>query len=145
MASAAGVVAAARVYVAAKARYCHQARGPFAFDCLGILVRAFADDGVQLPDRIDYERVPQGAGPGKGQLSRELRAVFGPPVTDDLREGDIVSLAWGTLPHHVGLVANHPQGGLSLIHCSASIMLVCEQRIDEAMIRMVREVFRYRF
>lgn len=105
----------------------HQARGPDYYDCAGVCMYAFRVGlGVVVPDRKGYPRFP-----GKRNLLQLwIEELFGAPVTGP-RAGDVALMKFRRLPHHVAIVGNHPDGGLSLIHTTHITGKVVEQRMDE--------------
>lgn len=128
-------VAEARKHLGVKWR--HRGRKPWAVDCIGLVVLAVAAGGIQMRDRLDYGREPW-----KDGLQRELAEHFGEPVTD-MQPGDVVLMKWEQNPEpaHVGIIGNHPDGGLSLIH-SYSMTAVCEHGIDPIWLSRIVEVYR---
>ena len=94
----------------------HQGRKPWAVDCLGLvelsLLHARWPGAVATPARYGRE-------PWDDQLRRGLREHFGPPVEGEWLPGDVPLLRWRKAePSHVGILAEHPLGGLSIIHAS---------------------------
>jgi cell wall-associated NlpC family hydrolase len=121
-----------RELVKAKTLWVHQGRDPVrGLDCVGFICTVMGE-----PFEPRYGRDPHG-----NTLDRELEARYGAPV-EDLREGDIVSLRWGVAARHVALIANHPEGGLSIIHCSNSVGRVTEQRLDQRWERRIVGIYR---
>jgi len=108
------VVEEARKLVGVKWR--HQGRKPWAVDCAGLVVLSFAaagwPDASAAPARYGRE-------PWDDMLRKTLVGYFGAPTPGPLQQGDVPLYRWGKLePSHVGIIANHPNGGLSLIHSS---------------------------
>lgn len=102
-------VDSARALVGAKWR--HRGRKPWALDCIGLLVVAAYRAGLTAKDEAGYGREPW-----EDRLAEGLRERFGEPVTD-WRAGDIAVIRWAKgEPSHTGILANHPLGGLSIIH-----------------------------
>lgn len=69
------------------------------------------------PHPIDW---PKGYGrePWDDMLRRGLRERFGDSV-EGMRAGDVPLFRWGKgEPSHVGILADHPHGGISIIHSS---------------------------
>lgn len=110
----------------------HQGRDPkTGLDCIGFLCQV-----LQEPHEARYSRDPHGL-----TLERELEARFGAPVAEP-RAGDVVSMRWGGDARHVALVADHPQGGLSIIHASNSVGCVTEHRLDAKWRRRIVAAYR---
>lgn len=128
----------ARAHVARRTPWQHQARGPKALDCIGLLVDCFREYGID--DRSNYDRNPR-----RGQLEASVREQFGPSIPKEtMREGDVVLMKFGSQIRHVGILANHPRGGLSVIHTWAGgPRCVCETRLDEQWMRRIALVHRW--
>lgn len=66
-ATAEALIKAARRYAEARVPFRHQGRTPRGMDCIGLIVCAAHDIGLEVPDRRDYARDPHG-----DELEREL-------------------------------------------------------------------------
>lgn len=123
----------ARSYIGTPWR--HQARGPDALDCIGLLAACFP-----VADRTDYGRDPRAQ-----QLEAAVRQQFGPPIDlDEMAENDVILMRFPRVVRHVGIVANHWKGGLSIIHTWArGPKMVCETRIDDQWMRRIALVHRW--
>lgn len=107
--SAAAFVTAARELKGARWR--HRGRKPWAVDCIGLLVVAGRKAGLGAADEEGYGREPW-----EDRLRQGLRARFGEPV-QDWRAGDVAVICWKAgEPSHVGILGDHPHGGLTIIH-----------------------------
>lgn len=129
-------VQAARQLKGAKWR--HRGRQNHAVDCIGLLALAFNGCGMPFEDESGYGREPVGDFLRQGAVRR-----WGPPLPRaEAQAGDIVLLRWGNAPpSHTGIVADHPDGGLSVIHANA-MRGVVEQRFDGIVFAAVTDVFR---
>lgn len=139
--SAETFVAAARELVG-RARWRHRGRKPWAVDCIGLLVVAGAKAGIDAPDEEGYGREPW-----DDRLLRGLTARFGEPVEleADWRPGDIAVIRWDkSEPSHVGILADYPHGGLSIIHAH-NVNGVIEHRLAGPVREGVVKVFRPKF
>ena len=108
------VVAQARTMVGVPWR--HQGRKPWAVDCLGLVIVSMTAAGWQM-----QAEMPSGYGrePWDDALRRGLQSHFGEPVAGTWLPGDVALFRWGKAePSHVGILADHPHGGISLIHAS---------------------------
>jgi cell wall-associated NlpC family hydrolase len=133
--SAAAFVAAARKLRGTPWR--HRGRKSWAMDCVGLIVVAAREAGLQVTDEKLYGREPWEA-----QLQAGLRARFGTPIDTDWRAGDVSVIRWAKgEPSHVGILADHPLGGLSLIHAH-NLHGVIEHAVDERLRCCVVEVYR---
>jgi hypothetical protein len=95
------------------ARWRHRGRQPWAVDCVGLVVIAGTRSGMMLSDQIGYGREPW-----EDRLRKACRAHWGEPLpaTEPKRAGDIALLKWSkTEPSHLAIIADHPDGGLSII------------------------------
>lgn len=130
-------IAAARALVGRPFRH----RGRFddgrGGDCIGVVVVAERTIGHFVADRRDY-----GRNPVKDGLREELTAHFGPPVRD-MQAGDVALFAWGNdAPNHVGILFDHPNGGLAVVHALAQNKRVIEHGLDAATRARIVAVFR---
>lgn len=124
-----------------RARWRHRGRRPWAVDCIGLLVVAGERAGIDAPDEEGYGREPW-----DDRLMRGLQRRFGDPVrADDWRPGDIAVIRWDkSEPSHVGILADYPHGGLSIIHAH-NVAGVIEHRLDGEVLAGVVKVFRPSF
>jgi cell wall-associated NlpC family hydrolase len=119
MIARADIVAAARALIGTPYRHQGRVAGERGgVDCLGLPIIV----GWQLGARpttwnvTGYRRLPDGH-----TLLRSLRRDVGRELDpgEALRPGDLGVFDWGRFPHHLGILGDHPGGGLSLIHASA--------------------------
>jgi cell wall-associated NlpC family hydrolase len=121
MLTADNFVAAARSYVGVPWR--HQGRSRLGIDCVGLLVCAARDCGLEVEDVTAYERVPDGR-----SLIRLLRRHCAPAAFADLAAGDIALM--GRPATHVGiLTGGYPPFGLIHVPTNGSCV---EVRFDAA-------------
>lgn len=82
-------------------------------DCIGLPILAAKKAGRPLKDVKGYGREPW-----DDLLRKTLRERYGDPVPEpDWRPGMLAVIRWGSgEPSHIGIVGDHPQQGLSLIH-----------------------------
>jgi cell wall-associated NlpC family hydrolase len=120
------------------ARWRHRGRKPWAVDCIGLLVVAGARSGALVEDERGYGREPW-----EDRIRSGARRRWGEPLAPaEARAGDIAIIRWRRAePSHLGIVADHPDGGLSLIHAHL-LHGVIEQRLDERMLACIVEVYR---
>lgn len=129
-------VNAARSLVGAKWR--HRGRQPHAVDCIGLLVVSGRLAGLYVEDEKGYGREPW-----EDRLRKGLARRFGPELPpSSAQAGDVALIRWAKgEPSHTGIIANHPDGGLSLIH--AHILCgVIEQSLSGELRSSVIAVFR---
>lgn len=131
------VVARARAMVGVPWR--HQGRKPWAVDCLGLVELSLRASGwtpkVEMPEGYGRE-------PWDDRLRRGLHSHFGNPVEGEWLPGDVPLFRWGKAePSHVGILAGHPSGGLSLIHASNRRGVV-EISLSGRLLDSVIEVYR---
>ena len=110
--SAAAFVNAARSMVG-KAKWRHRGRQPHAVDCIGLLVVSCRLAGLPAEDEKGYGREPW-----EDRLRKGLARRFGAELpASSAQAGDIALIRWAeSEPSHTGIIADHPDGGLSLIH-----------------------------
>ena len=122
-------------------RWGHQGRG-HRLDCLGLVWAAARAVRPSIPDLpTDYGRTPY-----KGTLRTSMCDWLGEPVQREPRPGDVVSWALAGDPNHVGLVVDHPDYGIGLVHSYALTAggaggKVIEHGIDAKERRRIVEVF----
>ncbi len=128
MTTRAEIVQAARALLGTP--YLHQGRvaGPAGgVDCIGVGVCVARACGMKPAswNITGYRRIPDGH-----SLMRHLREEMAAEVEQaEMQLGDMVVLDWGRFPHHVGIVGDHPLGGLSLIHANNATGRVDEHRL----------------
>lgn len=137
----------------------HQGRKPWKLDCVGAAEVAMQGWKRNLPwteDKIgsfvrEWTGRPTDGMDGYGilpfqkQLERVLRRNLGDPVQDSPQAADVVLMRFRGEqgdPQHVGVVGNHPDGGLMLIHSDSAIARVTEHALRGAWLRSVCEVYR---
>lgn len=118
------------------ARWRHRGRKPWAVDCLGLLVLAAKATGSSIQDVSRY-----GRDPWDDQLRKGLATRFGPPV-GGWRAGDVALIRWRKgEPSHVAIIADHPGGGLSMIHVH-NLHGVVEHSLSGPFLDCIVEVYR---
>lgn len=121
----------------------HRGRKPWALDCAGLGVLAYADCGVKLPDFRLY-----GMEPHRDALIARISGALGEPIAfapirrSILRVDDVISMRYEKEPHHVAIVGEYVLGGLSLIHADGMAGKVIEHRLADEHITMITHVFR---
>lgn len=124
------------------ARWRHRGRSMNAVDCIGT---------IELPARIVGLSYPQystryGREPWDDQLRKYLINWCGAALpVSEAKPGDIALVRWGKSdPSHVGVIADHPDGGLSLIHAH-QLHGVIEQALRGNVLSVIVEVYRPRW
>lgn len=112
MTTGADVVRVARGYLGTP--FHHQARLPgVGLDCAGVVICAGRALGLLAPDFdvTGYGRTPDGVsllGWCRDSLHDVPRAEMAP--------GNVLCVAWETMPHHLAVLADYRHGGLSIVH-----------------------------
>lgn len=117
------ILAAARAWLDTPFHHQGRLRG-VGVDCAGLIVGVAQDLGIAVPDQTGYARTPS-----NGQLRRALDAAL--TVAPGLAPARVVLMRWESEDMHVGLLADHPAGGLSLIHAYAPARRVVEHYLDD--------------
>lgn len=128
------LVLAARRYLGV--RFVHRGRRPDKLDCVGLVLRAYADCGVVLNAPADYGREPQ-----LTRFQAAIEAGLGAAVSG-LQVGDVVTLRTKGHPHHLAIVGDYPGDLLSLIHASGEHGRVVEHRLDAVYRARITHVYR---
>lgn len=135
----AAAIAAARALLGV--RWGHHGRWR-RLDCIGLVGAAARAVRPEIPDLpVDYGRLPH-----RGTLRRRMCEWLGDPVDREPMPGDVVSWSLVGDPNHVGLVTDHPDYGIGLIHCYARAAggaggKVIEHGIDARERRRIVEVW----
>lgn len=137
----------------------HQGRKPWKLDCVGAVEVSMKGWARNLPWTEDPVgdfvqawpgRPTEGIGgygilPFQKQLERVLRRNLGAPVSDSPKAGDVVLMRFRGEqgdPQHVGVITNHPDGGLRLIHSNSAVKRVAEHGFRGSWVHTVCEVYR---
>lgn len=91
-------------------------------DCVGLIIMAASDIGIQVPDMPGYRRSPDGP-----KFVEHIRASS-VPASEPL-PGTFGIFRDGSQPCHVGIFAEM-HGGVSLIHAYAGTGQVMEEMFD---------------
>lgn len=107
-------------------RFRHMAKGPKFFDCRGLVLWGLSELGRPTFDLPAYGREPH-----KNGMFKAICTNLGEPIPKhNMRAGDVVLMRFDGEPRHVGLLADYPDGGLSLIHTHSTLKFVTEHRLD---------------
>jgi cell wall-associated NlpC family hydrolase len=116
------IVAAARSMLGVRWR--HLGRSRDGIDCIGLVLHAAREAGIDLPDPAPYERQPQGTRLTDAALHHAMRVARPEP-------GDVLVFRMGLYGGHLGIAAVHPSWRVpSCIHAYAPHKQVVEQPID---------------
>lgn len=116
----------------------HQGRVPGeGLDCAGLIVCACRAVGLDPPDMTGYSRSPS------GRLLQEAMESWLLPA-DAPAPGRVVLIRFEREldPAHVALVADHPGGGLSLIHAYLPARRVVEHALDATWAARIVKTYR---
>jgi NlpC/P60 family putative phage cell wall peptidase len=100
-------------------------------DDMGIKSRQRGDDGERLPFVLFDDRT-YAPDPNSERLKETLETHLKDIDAASIRPGDILLFRIIHLPQHVGIVGDHPNGGLSLIHAYAPAGKVVEEGLTES-------------
>lgn len=134
------LVEAARSYIGTKWR--HRGRTSHGVDCVGLVLLAYRDCGVELPDYRLYGREPH----MDGLIEHVTRALGESlPPTTELQDGDVIVQRFIKDPHHVAIVAAvdyYGTPGFNVIHADGHAGRVVEVRLDRVRKMYITHVFR---
>ena len=126
-------------------RFAHQGRNRHGVDCAGLPWCVYNDLGVRLNDFRAYahESNPE-------LLLAHLREAFGPEVAaapvgeGEIQPGDVILFKFHRQgrPHHLGIAADRPGGGLNYIDADGMQGYVAERRLSPKYLSYVTHVFR---
>lgn len=120
--NAADFAAAARGYVGVPWR--HLGRARTGVDCIGLVLLATREVGLELPDPAPYGREPQGTRLLEGILTHAERIASPEP-------GDVLLFRMGLYGGHVGIASVHPDWNVpACLHAYAPRKQVVEQPMD---------------
>lgn len=94
----------------------HQGRLPgVGLDCAGVLIVIGRHFGIVAPDFdiTGYSRTPSGR-----DMLTWLERYMVPTPQRQMAAGDAVAMIVDADPQHLGVLANHAHGGLSIIHAT---------------------------
>jgi cell wall-associated NlpC family hydrolase len=129
------IVSTARSYLGV--RWLHQGRSRSGLDCAGLVIRVAQDLGITDFDTRGYDR--QAADESMLAICREHLVAI---ERAELAAGDILVMAYQN-QRHIGIVGDHPAGGLTLIHAYAPSRKVVEMRLDDRLTGRVIGCFRF--
>lgn len=120
----------------------HRGRNERGVDCIGLVEVSSMRAGM-CGLMLSREERRYGREPWNDTLRAGCRVRWGEPLSPkDARPGDIALVRWGVSePQHMGIVGNHPNGGLSLIHAHNGRGVV-EQGLSGPILAAVLEVYR---
>lgn len=127
----------ARTYIGTPFK--HRGRTARGLDCAGLIVRAYADLGVEIGDLPTYGRTPFRDG-----LMNHVRSQADQVPVNDMQDGDVAVMVFAKEPHHLAILGTDVYGGLSLIHADGSVTVsrVVESRLTEEKRKQIVAVFR---
>lgn len=128
MATPAQVIAAARAWVGVP--WVHQGRSRRGVDCAGLVVMVARELGLSTFDVAGYGRRPQ--------PDTLLDALLDAGCAQrDMQPGMLLLMRFRREPQHFALLADHPHGGLSIVHGLSTSGAVVEHRLDDAWARRI--------
>lgn len=111
----------------------HQGRNPAAgLDCIGLVIHALRAVGMNVQDRADYARRPDGV-----SLIAAIEA-HGATKVEEIMAGDILVFRYGGQPQHVALATAQTK----LIHSFAPAGRVVETNIGDYWRRRLVGIYR---
>ena len=122
------VVAAARGYLGVP--WVHQGRSMRGVDCAGLAVMVARALSLTDFDVIGYGRRPNGD--ALRQAIEDAGCVESEPQV-----GALLLMRFRREPQHVAIAADHPAGGLSIVHALSTSRAVVEHRMDDAWRRRI--------
>ncbi len=129
----------------------HQGRARAGVDCIGLVLGVL--EAVQCLSRAkdemgarrrfsDFDECDYAPDPNSERLREKMDAHFYPLHAAALAPGDVLLFRILRLPQHVGIVGNHPYGGLSLIHAYSPAAKVVEEKLAQGFLSRVIAAYR---
>jgi cell wall-associated NlpC family hydrolase len=111
----------------------HQGRNAkTGLDCIGLIAHAAKAAGLEVQDRTDYARQPQGK-----ELFAALEAHGFVPV-QEMIAGDVLVFRFNRAPQHVALALGHDR----MIHAYAPVGKVVETGLGVSWLRRLAAIYR---
>lgn len=135
------IVAEARAWLGTPFHHQQAVRG-VGCDCIGLVRGVMIATGLLPADFVQRADVQPYRGYGRlpdGRLMPALEQFLTRVPVDQAQAGDLVVVRFSQDPQHVGLLAEHPEGGLSLIHALDEVR---EHRLDARWQRRVIGAYR---
>lgn len=136
------IVDAARAYNGTPWKHQGRLKG-VGVDCAGVLICAANDSGWSKQELgndfhySNYGRVPDG-----NAMVELLDTHLVRVSTSEMREGDVLLMAFGSNPQHIAVVTQiEPQP--YIIHAYLQVRRVTEHRLDEGWLAKVKGVYRF--
>lgn len=134
MTTRAEIVAAARERIGAK--FLHQARGPDAFDCVGLVITVANQLGLSDFDTRAYPRFPN-----PEEMQGLLEAHLDYVRWDDVLPGDVLWFR-APQPQHLAIVTDREP--MRMVHAFSRVGRVVETGVDHFWRQRLVACFRYR-
>jgi NlpC/P60 family putative phage cell wall peptidase len=144
------IVAEARSWVGTP--FHHQGRVKKAgCDCIGMVLGALHNVGARSRARDEagnvvpftaFDRTDYSPDPNSDRLEHTLDEHLIEIPVASIRKGDVLLFKIIHLPQHVGIVGDHPSGGLSLIHAYSPAGKVVEEPLGKMWLTRVIAAYR---
>ena len=125
--------------------FAHQGRSRAGLDCLGLLVCVARDAGLRVGGRLaaDFDETNYAHLPDEKRLYCGLARVLYEVETGRMQTGDVALMRIDGAVRHLGIIAEYPAGGFSLIHAYAPARKVVEHRLDADWRAKIIHIFRF--
>ena len=150
MSNQTAIVAEARQWIGT--RFHHQGRMKgVGTDCIGMVLGALHNAGArsrQLDGAgnaipfTDFDQTDYAPDPNSARLKHTLDEHLIEIPVERIRAGDVLLFKIIHLPQHVGIVADHPSEGLSLIHAYSPAGKVVEEVLGNSWLSRVIGAYR---
>lgn len=120
-------------------------------DCIGMVLGTLHNAGARsrVPDGsgnvmpfTDFDRTDYSPDPNSERLKHTLDQHLIRVPLDSISAGDVLLFKIIQLPQHVGIVGDHPSGGLSLIHAYSPAGKVVEEMLAKGWLSRVVAAYR---
>lgn len=132
------IVAEARSWIGTRYMHLQRTKGKFT-DCVGLIIGVARALGLADYRKRDYQKRPDPVA-----MRVELHANLDVVPRETMQPGDILWLYVRKDPSHLAIVADHKDGGMSMIHAHSTADRVVEHRLDQRWSKRIHTVFSFK-
>ena len=114
-----------------------QARGPHAYDCVGLIVACANEFGINVNDKQGYSNTPF-----DGLFLKAINENLERITVDEAKKGDLIIFSWGGEYHHIAMIVD--VNPIKIVHALSTHKSVVEHDFSGTSWERLRHKF-YRF